>query len=414
MKRFFTLVLLIFIMMVLGNKTAYADRVHRVAAGESLSLIARKYGVPVSDIIDKNNLFNPNALFVNQVLIIPEVKESSTYLVKPGDTLFKISQKFDVAAEVIARANGLESPNFIYPGQALHVPSPGADYKPAQPATEGIYWVQPGDTLYKISQKLGVPVEDLARWNGIVDWSYLYVGQILSVPDQDSKAASGAEPSPSASYKIPWLLHKFGETLFVSGPQNGRKVALTFDDGPDDLYTIRILEVLKQYGVPATFFLVGKRVVKHPQVVERIFREGHGIGNHSWSHAELTEVSAERLRMEVVQTEEAIRQITGERTTFFRPPYGAVSEELLGQLQQMGYKVINWSVDSVDWRAKDVDQILINTLPDVKEGAIILFHSAGGEGQNLDATVNALPELIYTLKVMGYTFVTLNDLLQKE
>jgi len=412
MKRFFTLLLLIFI-MGLGN-TAYADRVHRVAAGESLSLIARKYGVPVSDIIDKSNLFNPNTLFVNQVLIIPEVKGSSTYLVKPGDTLFKISQKFDVEAEVMFRANGLESPDFIYLGQALHIPSPGSDFKPAQPATERIYWVQPGDTLYRISQKLGVPVEELAQWNGIVDWSYLYVGQILSVPAQDSKAVSGAEPSPSASYKIPWLLYKFSETFFVSGPQNGRKVALTFDDGLDDLYTIRVLDVLKQYEVPATFFLVGKRVVKHPQVVERIFREGHGIGNHSWSHAELTKVSAERLQMEVVQTEEAIWQITGEQTTFFRPPYGEVSEELLRKLQQMGYKVINWSVDSADWRAEDVDQILINTLPDVKEGAIILFHSAGGEGQSLDATVNALPELIYTLRLMGYTFVTLKDLLQKE
>ena len=94
-----------------------------------------------------------------------------------------------------------------------------------------------------------------------------------------------------------------------------------------------------------------------------------------------------------------------------RPPYGAVIPATLEILKDMDYKAINWSVDSVDWRDQDVDKILINTLPDVRGGGILLFHDAGGEGQSRAATVAALPEIIHTLRTQGYEFVTVDELL---
>ncbi|MEW6623535.1 MAG: polysaccharide deacetylase family protein [Bacillota bacterium] len=353
MKRIVKSLLCIFLFLVIFNSDViYAAQVHRVAPGESLFVIAQKYGVTVSEIVAKNNLRNPERIFPRQVLIIPGKQQQSL---------------------------------------------------------NNMYVVKPGDSLFLISQKLGVTMEALANANSITNWDLLYVGQVLKIPKLEPKV----QQSPSESYmnSIAYLAKEFRGDFYLSGPTNTNRVALTFDDGPDGKYTPQVLDVLKQYKVPATFFLIGERSARYSWVVDRIFKEGHLIGNHSWSHPNLAKVSRERLEQEISNTERILHEITGKNTALIRPPYGAVSRESLEYMKKVNYKIINWNVDSVDWRDRDVDQILINTLPDVKPGAILLFHSAGGEGQSMAATVQALPEIIYTLRVQGYEFVALDDLI---
>ena len=220
-----------------------------------------------------------------------------------------------------------------------------------------------------------------------------------------------ADAEEPVGYSWYQLQRMFPDTFFLQGLSDSKRIAFTFDDGPDIMYTPQVLDVLRELDVPATFFLIGWRSQAYPDVVKRILAEGHVIGNHSWSHPRLTEVIKEQLHDETTRTEDILWEITGRRTALMRPPYGAISKEVLAEMRSLGYKVINWSVDSVDWRDRTVGQVVANTLPDVQEGAIVLFHSAGGAGQSMAATVEALPFLIETLRNQGYTFVTVDELL---
>ncbi|KJF27443.1 hypothetical protein TZ02_07805 [Clostridium aceticum] len=197
----------------------------------------------------------------------------------------------------------------------------------------------------------------------------------------------------------------------MRGSASTNKIALTFDDGPNEKYTNQVLQVLKQHNVPATFFVLGSKVEKHPEILRRMVSEGHVVGNHTWIHPDLRRVTENRLATEMQTTEDIIYQTIGLRTALMRPPYGAVAPQVIEGLRDLDYKVINWSVDSVDWRDQNIDKILINTLPDVRQGGILLFHDAGGDGESRAATVAVLPELIHTLRAQGYEFVTVDKLL---
>ena len=265
------------------------------------------------------------------------------------------------------------------------------------------YRIRPGDTLLSISREYNVPAHLIAEENDLLDWGDLLEGQALIIP----LPTDGEEIEFKSAYELAGMFDFF----FRKGSGDTSRIALTFDDGPDDTYTPQVLQVLREYGVPATFFLMGSRAERHPEIVNEMVSDGHVIANHSWSHPDLRMLTEERVHSEITRTEEILHQITGLQTAMMRPPFGAISEMNLVQLRGMGYHVINWSVDSRDWETEDVDQILRNTLPDVEEEAILLFHSAGGEGQSLAATVDVLPELIETLTEQGYVFVTVDELL---
>lgn len=278
-----------------------------------------------------------------------------------------------------------------------------------------VHRVAPGESLYLISQRYGVTMEEIIARNDLRNPETIFVNQPLILPVKEKSLTSEATynvlPEPHANYSISQLARQFPDTFYLKGSANSNRIALTFDDGPDGIYTPQVLDVLKEYHVPATFFLMGSRAEKHPDVVKRIVDEGHIVGNHSWSHPNLSKVSTTRLIDETISTENILTEITGLRTALMRPPYGAVSKSTIEELKKMDYKVINWSVDSVDWRDQDAGQILNNTLPDVTDEAILLFHSASGEGKSMAATVEVLPELIEILREQGYTFVTVDELL---
>lgn len=216
------------------------------------------------------------------------------------------------------------------------------------------------------------------------------------------------EPKPMT---LADLRKKYPSTFVLSGPEDRREVALSFDDAPDDLFTPRILDVLKKEGVKATFFCVGNRIEAYPDVMQRIVDEGHVVGNHSYSHANLPKLSDERFREEIRKTDRLIRQYTGYTPSFVRPPYGNISEEQIKWLASQKRMIVNWNVDSLDWKNLSRDEVVTNVLADVKPGAIILQHSGGGIGADLTGTVEALPEIIAKLRKDGVEFVTIARML---
>lgn len=188
---------------------------------------------------------------------------------------------------------------------------------------------------------------------------------------------------------------------------SSKQVALTFDDGPDNNYTLQILDILKKYKIKATFFLIGARAKAHPDVVKKIINEGHVIGNHTWNHPDLLRLSKNDVLTEVSMADEELFKIAGYHSTLFRPPYGNTNSHLNKILISKGYNIILWSVDTRDWAGTSVYGIMKDVRNEIRPGGIILQHCNG----NLSNTVKALPQIITYLKDKGYSFVTIPELL---
>ncbi|WP_110932747.1 polysaccharide deacetylase family protein [Paenibacillus bouchesdurhonensis] len=209
------------------------------------------------------------------------------------------------------------------------------------------------------------------------------------------------------------LRRKYSETFKFNGPEV-KQIALTFDDVPDPRFTPKVLDVLKKHGVKATFFVVGSRAKKHPELLRRIHREGHIVGNHSYSHPLFKKKSALEFKNEIERTEKVIVKLIGYKPRFIRPPYGEINEEQLRWAKKQGYKIVNWNVDSLDWKALSKEKVKHNVLSAVGPGSIVLQHAGGGDGSNLTGTIEALPDIIRTLRNRGYHFVTIPDLLHEQ
>ncbi|WP_248924633.1 polysaccharide deacetylase family protein [Paenibacillus hamazuiensis] len=201
------------------------------------------------------------------------------------------------------------------------------------------------------------------------------------------------------------------EHVIYSGKRTEKKVALTFDDGPDAKYTYQILDILKKNDVVATFFVTGEHAAAHKEAMKRIVDGGHEIGNHSWDHVDLTKLDQQQLEDEIDKTDEVIKSYTGHAPAFVRPPYGALSQQVADYAEK-SHKIVNWSVDTRDWEGVSSEKIVETVKKEIKPGAIILQHCAGGKHGNLSNTVKALPQLIQTLKEKGYRLVTVSELLQ--
>ncbi|SEO16985.1 polysaccharide deacetylase family protein [Paenibacillus sp. OV219] len=209
------------------------------------------------------------------------------------------------------------------------------------------------------------------------------------------------------------LQRMFPGSFVIWGPRGSRRVALTFDDVPDPRFTPQVLETLARYKVRATFFVVGSRAAAHPALVQRISREGHIIGNHSYDHAVFSRISRYAFEQQIVRTDRIIRPLIGYSPKFIRPPYGEITPYQVDWLRSRGYIVVNWDTDSVDWKSLDSNRILINIKRTLQPGSIILQHAGGGEGQDLSGTIAALPRLIQLLRSKGYQIVTLPELLNR-
>ncbi|WP_318505766.1 polysaccharide deacetylase family protein [Bacillus sp. T3] len=201
------------------------------------------------------------------------------------------------------------------------------------------------------------------------------------------------------------------------GKPKTKEIVLSFDDGPNPTYTPQILDILEKNNIKATFFIVGANALQHPKLVKRLHKEGHEIGNHTFTHPDVTSITPSQLRMELNANQRLFQGITGHSMTLFRPPYIADSKlgtksELAAvmQAQEMGYTMVGQSIDSDDWKNLSSNDIVNTVLNQLPEGNVILLHDAGGDRSNM---VKALPVIIKELKARGYTFTTIGDLIGK-
>ena len=233
--------------------------------------------------------------------------------------------------------------------------------------------------------------------------------------ERDAKTGLITDETYTA-YPAGWIVQRSGAPP--------KTIALTFDDGPDPTWTPRILDILKRRGVPATFFMIGQNAADHPGLVKRVYAEGHEIGNHSFTHPNMSHVTPERVRLELTATQRAIEAILRRSVALFRPPYNADSEpNNYGELMpvavafQAGYVTAGETIDPLDWdtthrpggqpgRLTGAD-IVASVLSQVERGQAVLLHDAGGDRS---ATVAALDPLITALQQRGYRFSTIGEL----
>ncbi|SFE14475.1 Peptidoglycan/xylan/chitin deacetylase, PgdA/CDA1 family [Paenibacillus catalpae] len=239
---------------------------------------------------------------------------------------------------------------------------------------------------------------------------------LLFASMEQAQASSPSKPKKQKAAGMSWVkMHKqFPDSFILNGPRNAKQIALTFDDAPDPRFTPQILDILASYDVCATFFVVGSRAVKHPALVRRIHREGHTIGNHSYNHAVMSQLNSREFHTQIWRTDAIVSKIIGYHPRFVRPPYGEMLPDQVAWSRKSGYTVVNWDVDSVDWRNNPNSGIVLHNIKKtLQPGSIVLQHAGGGYGQDLTGTIQALPVLISQLRKKGYKFVTLPEMLNQ-
>ncbi|MFM8365574.1 MAG: polysaccharide deacetylase family protein [Verrucomicrobiota bacterium] len=234
----------------------------------------------------------------------------------------------------------------------------------------------------------------------------LEVHQAGSTPEPVYTGIEPAAPSPSAVAVPPVATPAPRKPTYNRCNVDGPILALTFDDGPHPKNTPRLLDLLKERGVKATFYVIGQNVVQYPEIARRIVEEGHEIGNHSYTHPALPKLSAARVTEEISKTNEAIQQAAGVLPTTMRPPYGATNAALTKRLnEEFQLPLILWSVDPLDWKIRKASHVSSHILQNATPGAIILAHDIH------PSTVDAMPSTIDGLLAKGYKFVTVSELI---
>jgi peptidoglycan/xylan/chitin deacetylase (PgdA/CDA1 family) len=232
--------------------------------------------------------------------------------------------------------------------------------------------------------------------------TYEELGDAYILPDGHAVPPASSEQYPGeASGQNPG-----GDSATIPPPidPNRPMVALTFDDGPSAA-TSRILTLLKENGGRATFCVVGNRVENYADTVSQASAQGCQVIGHSWDHKDLTKLSAESVRVELEGTADIIEAANGIRPTMYRPPYGAVNDSVKAVSQELGFSLINWNVDTLDWKTKNADKIYAAVMKDVSDGSILLCHDL------YDTTADAMERVIPELVAQGYQLVTVEELL---
>ena len=189
-----------------------------------------------------------------------------------------------------------------------------------------------------------------------------------------------------------------------------KKIALSFDAAWGNEDTAKILEILKKNNVRVTFFMTGGWIEKYPDDVKAIAAAGHDLGNHSENHKQMSQLSAEQCKEELLKPHEKVKALTGKEMILFRPPYGDYNDNLIRVCREINYYPIQWDVDSLDWKDYDADTIVrrVTEHKHLGNGSIILCHNGAKH------TAEALDTMIKTLKEKGYEFVPISELILKD
>jgi peptidoglycan/xylan/chitin deacetylase (PgdA/CDA1 family) len=208
-----------------------------------------------------------------------------------------------------------------------------------------------------------------------------------------------------------WLPHLLTPVCAWRGPGGARRLALTFDDGPDPEWTPRLLEVLGAAGVPGTFFLIGERAARAPELVRRMVTEGHEVGNHSWSHRSLWLCGPRATADEIRRAHDHLAHLTGAAPRHFRPPWGMVNAAMFPVLRRLGERCVFWSIQPEGQRPAPAARQVAYVLDRAHAGAIVDLHDAEGTRAAPARLMEALPALLDGLRERGWQFATVGDLL---
>jgi peptidoglycan/xylan/chitin deacetylase (PgdA/CDA1 family) len=204
----------------------------------------------------------------------------------------------------------------------------------------------------------------------------------------------------------------FGRT-FTGLPRGTKQIALTYDDGPNDPHTRRLLEVLATHNVHATFFLIGRYVQQRPDIVREVVKAGHIVGNHTFTHPLLTLKSSADVRQELSDCRSALQDAIGEHSNLFRPPFGGRRPAVLRIARELGMQPVMWNVTGYDWNAPPSSAIERKCANQIRGGDVILLHDGGHKqmGADRSQTVLATNSLIKRYKAEGYEFVTIPQMM---
>jgi len=225
-----------------------------------------------------------------------------------------------------------------------------------------------------------------------------------------SAAAAAAAGYQSLAPNGQW----YGRT-FTGLPRGSRQIALTYDDGPNDAHTLRLLAVLARHGVPATFFLIGRYARQRPELAREVVSAGHVVGNHTFTHPLLTLRSKVEIRHELVECRSALQDAVGGTSNLFRPPFGGRRPAVLRVARELGLAPVMWSVTGYDWNAPPAEIIERKVTRQIRGGDVILLHDGGhlALGADRSQTVIATDRLIARYKAEGYEFVTVPEMMAK-
>jgi peptidoglycan/xylan/chitin deacetylase (PgdA/CDA1 family) len=204
----------------------------------------------------------------------------------------------------------------------------------------------------------------------------------------------------------------YGRT-FIGLPRRRKQIALTYDDGPNDPHTLKLLEVLARHEVRATFFMIGRYVRQRPDIAREVARAGHAIGNHTMTHPRLIFESAPRTRMELAECRAALTEAVGDHSNLFRPPFGGRRPATLRVASELGLETVMWNVTGYDWNAPPAAAIEKQVARQMRGGDVILLHDGGHRAMGADRgqTVMATDNLIRRYKDQGFEFVTVTEMM---
>lgn len=204
------------------------------------------------------------------------------------------------------------------------------------------------------------------------------------------------------------------EDLIIKYGNTDKKIlALTFDDGPDEDFTPQILDILKKYNVKATFYVIGQKVEYNKKIIKRAYDEGHEIGNHTYTHINVSKNGYNKIKKEISDTQEAVKSITNEYPKTFRPPYRAISKDMCEIIKENNMNIVLWSyVDARDWESPGASYIVKTIEEGVQNGCIILLHDYNKIRSEKSQTIEALEVMIPDLLSKGYRFVTVSELIE--
>ena len=220
------------------------------------------------------------------------------------------------------------------------------------------------------------------------------------------------KPIETANFENTWT-NDYEDLIIKCGNTNEKLLALTFDDGPDEDFTPQILDILKKYNVKATFYVIGEKVQYNKKIIKREFEEGHEIGNHTYTHINVSKNGYNRINKEIGDTQSEIKSVTGVYPKTFRPPYRAISKDMCEIIKQKNMSIVLWSyVDARDWQSPGVSSIVKSIESGIQNGCIILLHDYNKLRNPKSQTVEALDIIIPDLLEKGYKFVTISELIE--